>query len=81
MSDIGWATGLSAGAIYNHFSSKDEISSWRQPVMDMAPSIASAPNSPGLRVWVEGAGHPKDSPSPIRHTVRLWQCRSYDRGF
>ena len=46
MSDIIAATGLSAGAIYNHFSSKDEII-LRQPAWTWRPSTASAPNSPG----------------------------------
>lgn len=68
MSDIIAATGLSAGAIYNHFS-KDEMIILAAARMDMAPSTAFAPNSPGLRVRVpEGAGHPKIR----RHLLVTW---------
>ena len=78
MSDIIAATGLSAGAIYNHFSSRMRLS-WRQPAWTWRPSTASGAEQPWDYVF--GCLKVLDTPKIRRHLLvtwaRPWQCRSW----
>ena len=69
MSDIIAATGLSAGAIYNHFSSKDEII-LAAARMDMAPFDRIRAEQPWDYVF--GCLKVLDTPKIRRHLLVTW---------
>ena len=69
MSDIIAATGLSAGAIYNHFSSKDEII-LAAARMDMAPFDRIRAEQPWDYVF--GCLKVLDTPKVRRHLLVTW---------
>ena len=73
MSDIIAATGLSAGAIYNHFSSKDEII-LAAARMDMAPfdRIAQARDEGDLR---ENGGYHAARDEQAKNEARIKQLK------
>ena len=78
MSDIIAATGLSAGAIYNHFSSKDEII-LAAARMDMAPFDRIRAEQPWDYVFgcLKVLDTPRFAVTCSSPGARLWQCRSW----